>query len=117
MSEQERWQARIDADFPDGLVMVWEGDDNSATYLVPYVKVLRMVGTFDPWVSFSTHTGIKGFDLQIVAYDVVQEKDPRIVRVRFENVTQIALWSTNMSPELRAEMRAARQELLEDPPW
>lgn len=107
MEAVRQWQGRINADFPRGLVMTWEGEEDSPVYRVPDVTVLSAVDG-DPVVSFETIEE-KGFADRITGYEVQRDK-PKVVRVTFQNARQVALWSSNVSDDLAGVFQAVRED-------
>jgi hypothetical protein len=104
-----RWQAKLDREFPYGLLAYFE-ERNHANYHVPRVVVTGMAG-LDPVVWFPVYSGShKVFGpLQVLSYEQFRSA-PRAVRVRFDTIDQTMVWSGSLQPEMVRLMEKDRQD-------
>lgn len=98
------WQSKIDEDFPLGLTMTWEGEeeDFSPTFPIPCIVVDGVVDDL-PSVQFFVFKSDRHFGFQIISYEEIQVDPVRVVRVEHTSLPA-ALWSGNVSPALGAAM-------------
>lgn len=97
----DKWQKKIEKDFPDGLLMTWKGSENSESdpiYRIWKITVVDMEG-FDPIVELKVFDVSKTFVGRVTSYETIQEK-PLMVEVKFEEISKPMIWSSNISPQL-----------------
>lgn len=106
----DAWQARLDGDFPNGIIMTWHERADSPVYRIPRAEVLDIVGEWDwPVVSLHVFDVEKSFVVQIAIYDRIRE-EPALVRVTAFNVSEQMTWDADVAPDLAEAMRAADDE-------
>lgn len=96
-----KWQSKIDRDFPNGLLMTWKGSENSESdplYRIWKIAVVGMEG-FDPVVELRVYDIPKTFVGRIVSYETIQDK-PLMIEVKFDDIDKPMIWSGNVSPKL-----------------
>lgn len=96
-----KWQKKIDRDFPDGLLMTWKGSERSESdpvYRIFKAEVVDMKG-FDPVIELRVFDVPKRFVGQVTSYETIQDK-PLMVEVKFDNIDKPMIWSANISPTL-----------------
>ena len=118
-AQVEKWQHRLDADFPHGLLASWEEKDGHTHGLhhVPRAEVVRMEG-LDPVVVLPY--GETAVFLRVLNYEVVQVL-PCLVAVAVtgskEPSTGAAgrrmLWSAGLSDQEVRQMASYREDLLQ----
>lgn len=105
-STVDKWQKRINRDFPKGMLMVWKGSENSESdpvYRVWKINVVAMEG-FDPVVELRVFDVAKIFVGRVISYKEIQEK-PLMVEVKFDKYDRSMVWSANISDELAELMK------------
>ncbi len=103
----DKWKSKINRDFPNGLLMVWKGSEQSESaplYRIWKVDVVGMEG-LDPVVELRVFDVPKTFVGKIVSYNKVQDQ-PLMVEVKFEDMDTSMVWSGNISPELAEIFKA-----------
>lgn len=103
----DKWQKRIDKEFPDGLLMAWKGSERSESapvYRIWKITVVDMEG-FDPVIELRVFDVAKTFVGRVLSYNQTQEH-PRMVEVEFEGIETPMIWSGNISPQLAEIMKA-----------
>jgi len=96
-----KWQKKIDRDFPDGLLMTWKDSEQSESapvYRIFKATVVDVKG-FDPVIELRVFDVPKIFVGQVMSYETIQDK-PLMVEVKFDNIDKPMIWSANISPVL-----------------
>lgn len=115
MSTPEGWQAKLDRDFPQGAVCVWDEDEESPTYQVPRLQVVSLHG-LDPVVALPLHGPEKVLGpFPVESYTVRQRKPVLEARVTLAGA-QPMLWSAGVGPQLARAMSEDRERLLQSSP-
>lgn len=102
----DKWQKRINKDFPRGLLMAWKGSENSESaphYRIRKVTVVAMEG-FDPVVELRVFDVAKIFVGQVTSYKEVQSS-PFMAEVKFQDIDSPMIWSANISDQLADLMK------------
>jgi hypothetical protein len=104
-----RWQAILDRTFPDGAICSWRhpgGSDFPVSYRVSRLEVTGMAG-LDPMVTGSDSGSGRVFGpWRVTSY----AKQPGgLYEVRFDNIEETMTWSTRVTPQLAALLRADRE--------
>jgi hypothetical protein len=103
----DKWQKKINKDFPSGLLMAWKGSESSESdphYRVWKVTVVEMEG-FDPVIELRVFDVAKTFVGRVTKYETIQE-NPLLVEVIFEDIAKSMVWSANISPQLAELMKS-----------
>lgn len=102
-----KWQAKINREFPNGLLMMWKGSEESESapvYRIFKANVLDVEG-FDPIVELKVFDIPKRFVGRVVSYETIQD-NPLMVEVKFEDIDTPMIWSANISDTLAALMKS-----------
>jgi hypothetical protein len=103
----DKWQKRINRDFPNGLLMAWKGSENSESaphYRIWKISVVEMEG-FDPVVELRVFDVNKTFVGRVESYSKVQDK-PLMMEVKFSDLDTPMIWSANISDQLAEIMKS-----------
>lgn len=96
------WQAIFDQDFPDGLILQFDGRPAQQN-LIPRIEVVDMIEA-DPMVRLDCFDAHKSFILRITGYTVVA-RDPVSARVVGYNVDTLMLWNADIPADIAEAMR------------
>jgi pantothenate kinase-related protein Tda10 len=102
-SAAQSWQEKLDRDFPWGVLVVWDRDEDSSVYPSAKPEVVSVSGLV-PTVAMDVFETTKSLTFEVVTYEQVQG-DPLVVRVKGRSGSRTSLWSSNLSTELAALMR------------
>lgn len=105
LDQVSRWQAKLDREFPSGMVAGFRG--GGSNYLISRPIVVYMTG-LDPVVWLPVFSGSEKAlgPSRVVSYEQVRNS-PRAVRVMFENDLPM-VWSAAVSPEAARAMAGER---------
>lgn len=101
-----KWQSKINRDFPNGLLMAWKGSETSESdphYRVWKITVVGMEG-FDPILELQVFDVAKTFVGRVTSYETIQE-NPLMVEVKFDDIEKPMIWSANISDHLAQLMK------------
>lgn len=110
-TQVSKWQSLLDNDFPQGMICVYAGREDSPVYRVPRVTVTGTAG-FDPevWLPVWSEADKVLGPLRVLSYHVEQRNPCTVARVTVDGAADPAmLWSSGVSPLLAHALAPDRQ--------
>lgn len=106
--DKATWQARLDSDFPHGLLATWHNQrgPEDPLYRIARPDVIDLIDGH-PVVRLDAWDTEKSLVLHITSYQQIRS-DPLLVRVHAANTTPAMYFSANLSEELKNAMRPDR---------
>jgi hypothetical protein len=104
-------QRRLDAEYPQGAVCVWDGQEDSPVYQIPRIDVIGMHGD-DPIVRLPVHGPDKVLGpARMMEYNITQRSPVTEARVQLAGMPAMR-WSSGVGPILARAMAEDRARQL-----
>lgn len=109
-----QWQVKLDASFPDGMVLTWDVPESDVRYtkryFITHAEVIGQEG-FDPVVVLPVFNQDKLFRVRVLTYEVKNE-NPLVAHVTTDDAPNPMWWSAGVSGWAKSQMAATRLRLV-----